>query len=274
MWSLFTPHRALGNTILLTVVTAMSMIGLREFFDLMARARIAHSRGLGYIFGFLLSFGGFVVLCPAIGIRDAHDWTREIDLMIIAGATLGAMGISVFSEDIKTGIERVATTIFGLLYVPWMVSFMVKILFTQSIEGAHYLLFFLLVTKMGDVGAYTIGGALGKTKLMPKISPKKTWEGMFGAIGASTATAVAYRLAFADSMSEASVGAAAIVGVLLGVTGALGDLFASLFKRETGVKDSGQIVPGIGGMLDLIDSPLFNAPIMYFFIQFFVVAKP
>lgn len=274
IWSIFTENRPWGDAILLCATSAMALLGLRELFGMMDRAGIAHSKWLGYTAGALLSTLTYLLTCPLLEPWNAAPWADQIDLLTLSGAVLVAMGFAVFCGDVKDGFERVATTITAILYIPWMVSFMIKIFFTSGPAGAVYLFFFIVVTKMGDVGAYLIGGLFGRTRMMPKISPGKTWEGFAGAILASLATAMLIIHFLGARMPEMGLPHAVILGMVLGVTGALGDLFASLFKREAGVKDSGKIVPGIGGMLDLIDSPLFNAPIMYFYIQLFLTPTP
>ena len=274
IWSIFTERRSLGDAILLGATSAMALLGLRELFDMMDRARIAHSKWLGYAAGVLLSTATYLLTCPLLEPWNTAPWTNQFDLLTLSGATLIAMGFSVFCGDVKDGFERVATTITAILYIPWMVGFMIKIYFISGPAGPEYLFFFIVVTKMGDVGAYTVGGLFGRTRMMPQISPGKTWEGFAGAVIASLATAVVIVAFRGERMPEMGLPHAVILGMVLSVTGALGDLFASLFKREAGVKDSGRIVPGIGGMLDLIDSPLFNAPIMYFFIRLFLTPAP
>ena len=103
--------------------------------------------------------------------------------------------------------------------------------------------------------------------MIPRISPGKTWEGFVGAIAISTAASVAFAHCFGAKMAGMNLKHAVILGIILSVTAVIGDLIESLFKREAGVKDSGKFFPGIGGILDLLDSLLFNAPIMYLYLR-------
>jgi phosphatidate cytidylyltransferase len=128
-------------------------------------------------------------------------------------------------------------------------------------------LYFILVTKFSDTGAYFVGSLIGRHKMIPRISPGKTWEGFGGAIVVSTVASLLFVHFFKDHMAGMNRIHAIVLGVILSVTAVVGDLIESTFKREAGVKDSGKFFPGIGGILDLLDSLLFNAPIMYLYLR-------
>jgi phosphatidate cytidylyltransferase len=149
-------------------------------------------------------------------------------------------------------------------------NFIQKINFFPGIDhnGKYFVLYFILVTKFSDTGAYAIGSLIGKHKMIPRISPAKTWEGFGGAILVATGASLAFAHLFADKMPGMTPLHAVILGVILSSTAVVGDLIESLFKREAGVKDSGNFFPGIGGILDLLDSLLFNAPIMYLYLRY------
>jgi phosphatidate cytidylyltransferase len=166
------------------------------------------------------------------------------------------------------GLTAVSTTLFGLMYVPWLLNFLQKITFYPGVDGRLYLLFFLVVTKLSDSGAYAVGSLWGRHKLIPRISPAKTWEGVAGAMAASLLASLVFACLAGKALPGMTLVHATILGLLLGITAILGDLIESLFKREAGVKDSGAWVPGIGGILDLIDSLLFNAPLMYLYLRY------
>jgi len=153
------------------------------------------------------------------------------------------------------------------MYVPWLLNFIQKINFFPHVEGHYYLLYFVLITKFSDTGAYAVGSLIGKHKMIPRISPGKTWEGFGGAIVVSTLASLIFTHVFASKMAGMNWKHAIILGIVLSITAVVGDLIESLFKREAGVKDSGKLFPGIGGILDLLDSLLFNAPIMYLYLR-------
>ena len=158
------------------------------------------------------------------------------------------------------------------MYVPWLLNFIQKINFFPKVQGHYYLLYFIVVTKFSDCGAYVVGSLIGKHKMIPRISPGKTWEGFAGAILGSALTSLVFVHFFRDKMFGMNYVHAIILGVVLGFAAVVGDLIESLFKREAGVKDSGRFFPGIGGILDLLDSLLFNAPIMYLYLRHVLTA--
>ena len=135
------------------------------------------------------------------------------------------------------------------------------------VEGNLYVVYFIVVTKFSDLGAYVTGSLLGRHKMIPRISPGKTWEGFVGAVLVSTLASVVFAHGLGARLYGMNLRHAIILGVLLSVTAVVGDLIESIFKRESGVKDSGKLFPGIGGMLDLMDSLLFNAPLMYLYLR-------
>ena len=130
-----------------------------------------------------------------------------------------------------------------------------------------------MITKFSDSGAYAVGSLIGKHKMIPRISPGKTWEGFGGAIVVSTLASLIFVHFLGNKMAGMNWKHALILGALLAVCAVVGDLIESLFKREAGAKDSGKLFPGIGGILDLLDSLLFNAPIMYLYLRH-VLTRP
>ena len=173
------------------------------------------------------------------------------------------------SKANPTGLLAISTTLFGLMYVPWLLNFIQAINFFPAIggDGKFYVLYFILVTKFSDTGAYTVGSLIGRHKMIPRISPNKTWEGFGGAILGSVLASLVFWHFTNEHLAGMTAVHAVILGVLLGAAAVVGDLIESLFKREAGVKDSGRFFPGIGGILDLLDSLLFNAPIMYLYLR-------
>lgn len=153
----------------------------------------------------------------------------------------------------------ISTTIFGILYVSWFFSFLIKIRYLPG--GIGLLSTVLLITKLGDIGAYLIGSRFGKIPLMPRISPKKSVEGAIGGLLFSIVGAVVSKVFLNFTYLHLM-----LMGISLGILGQLGDLSESLMKRDCQVKDSGDIFPGLGGVLDSIDSLLFVAPVFYFYI--------
>lgn len=170
-------------------------------------------------------------------------------------------------------LEAVAYTVFGLLYIPWLFNFLTKILFLAPLNdagettGQYYLLYLLIVTKFSDMGAYVFGSLFGKHPFAPHISPQKTWEGFFGALFASLLGSVWVYVLIPDKLSALRFDDVILLGLILGAVAVVGDLAESIIKRSTHSKDSSKVLPGIGGTLDLIDSVLFTAPLMYFYLR-------
>jgi phosphatidate cytidylyltransferase len=147
---------------------------------------------------------------------------------------------------------------FSILYLGLLSSFSVAI---RLEFGPWHLLMFIFVVKSADIGAYAIGTLFGKHKFSPKISPGKTWEGMVGAIAGSVIVAIG----FANSCDIMVRWSAIVFGVCFAFIGQIGDLIESMMKRDAETKDSSNKVPGFGGILDIIDSPIVAAPFAYLF---------
>jgi phosphatidate cytidylyltransferase len=171
------------------------------------------------------------------------------------------------SKKNTAGIIAISTTLFGLMYVPWLLNFIQKINFFPGVDGRYYVLYFILVTKFSDSGAYVVGSLIGRHKMIPRISPGKTWEGFAGAIVVAAGASFLFAYWAGPRLAGMTPIHSIILGILLAGTAVIGDLIESLFKREAGVKDSGTLFPGMGGILDLLDSLLFNAPLMYLYLR-------
>jgi phosphatidate cytidylyltransferase len=215
----------------------------------------------------LLMIVTFLHLTGHIGTQGSPARVNDFESSFIILFVLGLCVRQLLSRVNPAGIVAIATTLFGLMYVPWLFNFVQKINFFPGVDGRFYVLYFILVTKFSDTGAYVVGSLIGRHKLIPRISPGKTWEGFGGAIFLSTMASLVFVHFLGDKMPGMNRLHAVGLGVLLSCTAVIGDLIESLFKREAGVKDSGRLFPGIGGILDLLDSLLFNAPIMYLYLR-------
>lgn len=194
--------------------------------------------------------------------------------IILINFTLAAASILIilyglFSRHpLSTSIISISTTIVGILYISWLLSHLVLL---RGLEEGKWLLFYLLlVTWMGDTAAFYVGSSIGKHKLAPRVSPKKTLEGAIGGLGGSV---LASLVAKGWLLPFLSYKHAWILGVVVAVFGQLSDLGESLFKRDAGLKDSGHIIPGHGGILDRLDSLLFSTPVFYYYLIGFVESR-
>jgi len=168
-----------------------------------------------------------------------------------------------FRYGVSDVIANCGANYFSIVYLGLLSSFVLAI---RIDFGPWPLLMFVYVVKTADIGAYAIGSPFGRHKFSPKISPSKSWEGMAGAV----ATAIIVAIGFAVSCDIMAWWLAVIFGLCFAFIGQFGDLAESMLKRDAEQKDSANKVPGFGGILDVIDSPLVAAPFSYLFFIFTV----
>ena len=245
----------------LVLITLISVLTLREFYQLM------HGSGYDPFDKFGMTIGGFITLGPWLQVQ--FGWPAALFLPI---------GVVVFAVRLlgertpETRVESLASTLFGLCYVAVMLAYLVAIVTPRpgdliSPDGRLLLCLWLIaVTKFCDMGALLTGMAIGRRKMSPQISPKKTWEGAIGGVlfsmGIGALIAWLARDEFPPHMTPPI---AAVMAAPIGVIGIVADLVESVLKRRANMKDSGQTIPGIGGMFDLSDSIILVAPLGYLF---------
>jgi phosphatidate cytidylyltransferase len=183
----------------------------------------------------------------------------------VAFGVLGACLATLSRKTTERALGNIAVTLLVLLYLGLLGSFLVRIrCLSSGPAGALLVIYVVLTIKAGDIGAYFTGILVGKHKLAPWLSPGKTVEGAVGAIVAGMVVGVGGVLAWPAHFSPPFTPAqAAVFGIFMAISGHLGDLVESAFKRDMKLKDSGRLVPAFGGLLDLMDSPLFAAPIAW-----------
>lgn len=271
--ALFSSNKLISEDGFLVVIILLAVSGLMEFYGLVEKRGMQCFKYCGLVGAVLLMTGTFLNLTEHLGKHDSPARVNDFETSFIILFVLGLCVRQFVARNNTTGILSISTTLFGLMYVPWLLNFIQKINFFHGVEGHFYLLYFILITKFSDTGAYVVGSLIGRHKMIPRISPGKTWEGFGGAIAVSTGASVAFASLAHEHVPALTTMHAVILGVILSCTAVIGDLIESLFKREAGVKDSGRFFPGIGGMLDLLDSLLFNAPIMYLYLRH-VLTRP
>jgi phosphatidate cytidylyltransferase len=271
--ALFSGNRLVSDYVFLAIMLLLAGAGLAEFYGLVEKRDLSCFKGWGIFGGVLLMLGTFLNLTGQIGTSGSPARVNDFETSFLILFVLGLCLRQFFSRSNTAGILAISTTLFGLMYVPWLLNFIQKINFFPGVDGHYYLLYFVVITKFSDTGAYVIGSLIGKHKMIPRISPGKTWEGFGGAILISILISLVFVHFLSHKMPGMNWAHAIILGILLGVAAVIGDLIESLFKREAGVKDSGRFFPGIGGILDLLDSLLFNAPIMYLYLRHVLTTK-
>jgi len=208
--------------------------------------------------GFVAAFAGSL-LVPAV-VFDCPPFSLCLTLLFLFIALLSLLKI----RDIKQSAGEAGLFLLGFLYIPLLMSYLV--LLREMDHGVKWIFLLLIIVMSGDTAAFYVGSSLGKRKLYPIVSPNKSVEGMVGGLGGSI---IGTLLAGATFFPELTITAAVATAIFVGLLGQLGDLFESLLKRSFGVKDSGNIFPGHGGMLDRLDSVLFAAPALYIYARYF-----
>lgn len=192
-----------------------------------------------------------------------HGFAPEYGTVAVAVAVIVSLCVPMFAEpDVKVAAQQGIRLGFGSVYVPLMLAPLLWL--RREDDGLAYIFFILAVTWLGDTGAYFAGRVAGKTPLFPRVSPKKTVEGLIGGLLLSVVGGCVVKAVSGMALSWVEV---ALLAAVLDIAGVVGDLAESLLKRAWGVKDSGWIMPGHGGILDRIDSLLFSAPLFWAFLQ-------
>jgi phosphatidate cytidylyltransferase len=232
-----------------TTLVLVGAVGQWEFTGMFERAGIGTHRVLGLV-------GGVAVTSSfALPLSDQVVFTATL-LVVLAGVLWG-------QGAARIAWEPMAITIVGILYVNWLLGYGFALRALPA--GREWVLLLIWVTWLGETAAYVVGSTLGRRPLAPVISPKKTVEGAVAQLAVSIgAAAVGQAWFFAALPVESAVA----VGALLGVVGQVGDLVESALKRSVGTKDTGRLIPGHGGMLDRIDSLLFNTPVLFFYAAY------
>jgi phosphatidate cytidylyltransferase len=262
-----------GGWWVLGAVIAITLLGIREFYLLI------EAKGAQPLWGFGLGAGAALPVVAYLG-NEYHA------TILMTAVLLAVMVAQVGKAQIGQALASISGTFFGIFYVGWLLTHAVTLRNFHEVvaakwgpeaaalyhpqAGAFFLIFALTAVVLCDAGAYFAGRAWGRRKLAPKISPGKTVEGALGGIALGTVGGLLCKATFDLFWPELSRGlpwALAIpLGLVLSVAGMIGDLVESLLKRDAEIKDAGQMLPGMGGVLDRIDSALLAIPLMYYLL--------
>ena len=229
------------------VVEVLVLAALNEFYSLAEKKGLAVNRVPGLIFGALMPLA----------------FLFHADLFALFAACLGLFLFNFKKERLHQALVGTAITFFGVIYVAWFFSQLIYL--RQVPYGAEWVFYVALIVKGGDAGAYFTGRKLGKTKLLEHVSPNKSVEGAVGGF----LTSVVLSLLSKAYIPDPALHPFLFLGILAGVISQLGDLSESLIKRDAGIKDSG-VVPGLGGILDVLDSLVLTIPFVYFYVIRFI----
>jgi phosphatidate cytidylyltransferase len=243
-----------------TLTAIAVLLALGEFYSLAAKVRCKPQTITGF--------------CAALVIIASFIFEEPL---LSAGALIGLTIVSlvvavVRAGELKDSLVSVSATVFGVVYVALLAGCLAGVRmipdsrFGTSHLSSKALTMFFAIVMLTDTGAYYTGRTIGRHKLAPRVSPGKTIE---GAVGGFVMAAVAGYLSKLVFFPEIPTAHCLILGAIIGVVGQIGDLAESLLKRGSNVKDSGNLLPGHGGMLDRIDSILFSAPVLYYYFGLF-----
>jgi phosphatidate cytidylyltransferase len=251
------------------LIGTVGLIALWEFYAMLDHKGLPNFKITAMICGAAMLIGSFYYFSH-YGPARSYDYEMAVLLFFL---------LTVITRQMFDGLRddaplrTMAYTLFGLLYVLWLYNFITKIVYVTprapngAVTGQFYVFYCIAITKFSDMGAYLTGSLVGRHPLVPHISPKKTWEGFAGALAFSLLASVGLFALMPGHLSVLTWTHSIALGLLLGFAAVIGDLAESIIKRSTGVKDSGNMLPGIGGALDLVDSLLFTAPLLFFYLR-------
>ncbi|HZR30416.1 MAG TPA: phosphatidate cytidylyltransferase [Terriglobales bacterium] len=273
--------------LLAVVVAVVALLSTREFLQLSQGYGVTPFWNATYIYVALLFL--FLALNPLSGTPLLATSTFIYTTAFAAGlAPFVFLVIGMLRENLSTSLPAAAASVFGFCYVALPLAFLVQV--RQQWAGAILLVYVLLVVWAGDTFAYYIGRGLGRHLMSPRVSPKKTWEGAFGSMLGSLlvgglflmhAQPISLWLLQAHlierrdgffALERPALAPILLLTAVINVAAQLGDLVESLIKRGAGVKDSGTLLPGHGGMLDRIDALLFAAPVLWYYAAWRVMS--
>ena len=233
--------------VLYLMVLLATFFGLREYTRLVLPnakwVERAMGIGLGLILSAIVSFGELKQIPP---------------FLVVVLLTLSVLFMGT-SRDLSSTISKMGMLLFGILFIGFLLTYVSLV--RNMTDGRLWVLFLITTVWAGDISALVSGASFGRHKLYPKISPKKTFEGLGGALLGSIIVALAFATLFIPHMKK---GTCILLAAGIGLFGQLGDFTESMLKRGAQVKDSGNLIPGHGGMLDRLDSFLFSAPFLYY----------
>lgn len=270
LWGLVTAIFFSGQSwAMLALIGLLTMVATIEYFKMMRAAGVACFP----FFGIALAavYSGCLYWCFQQGGKSLPP---DIDAVavFIAIAVPFALQLRHPIRGLEA-LQAVAVNLLGFIYIAFLFNFSARVTFLEvpglvGKSGAFLLLWLLAVTKFTDMGAYITGSMIGRHKMIAHVSPGKTWEGFGGALLFAQLAACGLYALFPEYLYFLkSWGHVIFLGVLLSVLAVIGDLAESVLKRSISAKDSGSMLPGIGGSLDLIDSICFTAPALYFYLR-------
>ncbi len=252
-----------GGWVLAALLAVAGVLATREIYDLAAAAGIDPLRRSGFAAAVVIPLATFWAKGSEVHFAEPAIYLGGLWVLAVTAAAAWRRGPD------RRPLAAVAVTVFGVIYAPGLLAFALVLRHPSGVGlesrlGTALLFFPLALTWLGDTAAMAVGTLIGGPKLAPRLSPGKTWAGAVAGFVVTVAVAWPYAAAVLNPLEDGrvlGVGAALLAGAAISVSGQVGDLAESLFKREAGVKDSSALIPGHGGMLDRVDSLLFVLPV-------------
>lgn len=241
-------------------VTIMSLLALWEFYSLVKNMGYAPYKLFGMLMALFILLNFFITDSEFIFNNSYKIITNILFLILI----IIPFTFSIFSKSMQKTFINISTTILGVIYIPWMLGHLI-VLRDLHPHGKQYIYLVFFSIWILDTTAYFIGTKFGKNKILPSISPNKSWQGAI----AGFIACVAMSLIIGQFMIKNYWLNNLIIGIILGIWAQVGDFAESLIKRSARAKDSSSIIPGHGGVLDRIDSLILTVPIVYYYLKIF-----
>lgn len=241
------------------LVAIWGVLAVFEFYRLVAASKVTPLTYFGLIWSLLFILSGDSDLLTLI--EPYFDHNRLTPLLLTSAVLLSLIYLLRQAQK-KEAFSGWAWTIAGILYIGWLLSYLVAL--KGLADGRNWVFLALFTTFASDTIAFFTGRAWGRHRLAPNISPKKNWEGAIGGVIGAIIVSLVFILPTPLRLPM-NWGQAILLGLLASIFGQLGDLVESLFKRNMGVKDSGSLLPGHGGVLDRIDSVVFTGIVVYYY---------
>lgn len=241
------------DPLFIIVIALLTFGGLTEYFAMIEKKGVPVYKYFGTIVGLIIPLSIFF----------KFELTKGWELFFVVIGLISLFVLQIAKRNTTQAVFSISTTLFGVVYVSWLFSFIVKIKMLPA--GSALLGALIFITKGSDIGAYLIGSRFGRHAFIKEISPKKSLEGLAGGIIFGMLAALA-SASFLPQRPEFSSMHLLFIGFSLSLLSLVGDLSESLIKRDCLAKDASDIFPGIGGVLDVLDSLLFTAPAFYFYL--------
>ncbi|BCX48469.1 phosphatidate cytidylyltransferase [Haloferula helveola] len=290
-----------------TVIGLLALLATIEYFRMLKAGGVKCFPRFGTLFAIVYSIGLYwllvnggppevVEMSGASVVSDKAIQSSETVITAVSslpdwfdGAAVFLMIAGSFFLQLRYPIrgleamQAVASNLLGFVYLAFLFNFAARLLFAVpgpgEVPGAMVLLWLIAVTKFTDMGAYIVGSAIGRHKMIPHVSPGKTWQGFGGAIFFALLAGCGLYALFSEDMPSFATGlhvlggwgAVIVLSIVIALLAVVGDLAESVVKRSLNAKDSGHMLPGIGGALDLIDSLCFTAPVLYFYLKWVTI---